>query len=181
MTTEATGTTEALAATDTVGPAETETPSATEATATKGVPSDGPSFGIPALPGWTRMGASIVGAFIVFALLLVANGTSPIDAYRAMWDSVARDANSFGDVLVRLTPYLLAALAVAIPARAGMFNIGGEGQLLIGAVGAMATANALGQAIPRGPTLVLMAAAAMIAAGLWAGLAAALRLFTSTT
>jgi simple sugar transport system permease protein len=132
------------------------------------------------VPGWWRMAASMAGAFIVFALLLVANGTNPIDGYRAMWDSVARDANSFGDVLVRLTPYLLAALAVAIPARAGLLNIGGEGQLLVGAVGAMATANALGQAIPHGPTLVMMALAAMAAAGLWAGLAAALRSFTTT-
>ena len=116
----------------------------------------------------------------MFGLLLVANGTDPIEAYQAMWNSVTRDANSFGDVLVRLTPYLLAALAVAVPARAGLFNIGGEGQLLVGAVGAMAMANALGQAVPRSVTLVFMAAAAMAAAALWVGAAALLRETTGT-
>ncbi len=132
------------------------------------------------LGGVPRMTASIVGAFVVFALLLWANGTNPIDAYRAMWDSVSRDSNSFGDVLVRTTPYLLAALAVVLPARAGLFNIGGEGQLLIGGIGAMAMADALGQGLPRLPTLVLMALAAMVSAAAWAGIAAVLRQYAGT-
>ncbi len=127
-----------------------------------------------------RMGASVVGAFVVFGLLLLANGTDPVAGYRAMWDSIARDSASFGDVLVRTTPYLLAALAVAVPARAGLFNIGGEGQLLIGGIGAMAMADVLGQSVARTPTLVLMAAAAMVAAAAWAGIAAALREFAGT-
>ena len=119
-------------------------------------------------------------AFVVFGLLLVANGSNPIEGYQAMWNSVTRDANSFGDVLVRLTPYLLAALAVIVPARAGLFNIGGEGQLLVGAIGAMATANLLGQELTRTPTLILMALGAMLAAAVWVGVAAALRIFTGT-
>ncbi|MEO0495734.1 MAG: ABC transporter permease, partial [Actinomycetota bacterium] len=105
---------------------------------------------------------------------------NPIDGYQAMWNSVTRDANSFGDVLVRLTPYLLAALAVIVPARAGLFNIGGEGQLLVGAVGAMATANMLDQELTRTPTLILMAIGGMLAAALWVGVAAGLRIFTGT-
>lgn len=128
-----------------------------------------------------RVAASLGAAFIVFALLLLAKGVDPIDAYRAMWDSVARDATSFGDVLVRLTPYLLAALATVLPARAGLLNIGGEGQLLLGAIGAMAMANALGQAVPQYPTLALMAFAAMSAGALWAGIAVALRHYTGTS
>ncbi len=139
-----------------------------------------PDAGRAPAPTWLRTGLSMLGAFVLFGLLLVLNGTNPIDGYRAMWDTTTRDANSFGDVLVRMTPYLMAALAVAIPARAGLFNIGGEGQLLIGAVGAMAMADALGQALPRTPTLILMAAAAVVAAGLWAGIAAGLRTFSET-
>ncbi|GJM38711.1 MAG: ABC transporter permease [Acidimicrobiales bacterium] len=130
--------------------------------------------------GPVRTAGSVAAAAIVFALLLIANGTDPVEGYRAMWDSVTRDSNSFGDVLVRLTPYLLAALAVVVPARAGMFNIGGEGQLLIGAVGAMVAANTLDQAVGRGPTLVCMAIAGMLAAALWPGIAAAFREWTGT-
>lgn len=131
------------------------------------------------IPG-LRTTLSILAAFVVFGLLLIANGSDPIEGYRAMWNSVTRDANSFGDVLVRLTPYLLAALAVIVPARAGLFNIGGEGQLLVGAVAAMATANMLGQALTQTPTLIFMAIGGMLAAALWAGAAAALRIATGT-
>ncbi|MEM7342581.1 MAG: ABC transporter permease [Actinomycetota bacterium] len=130
--------------------------------------------------GPVRTAAAIAATFVVFGLLLLANGSDPIAGYRAMWDSITRDTNSLGDVLVRFTPYLLAALAVAVPARAGLFNIGGEGQLLVGAVGAMAMANALGQGLPRYPTLVLMAVAGMVAAGAWVGVAALLRQSTGT-
>ena len=142
---------------------------------------DPPQSGVGrGFPRFMRPSLSLAGAFVVFAFLLIAKGTDPRDGYRAMWDSVFRDANSFGDVLVRMTPYLLAALAVALPARAGLFNIGGEGQLLIGAVGAVAMANVLGQEMPQLPTLILMAIAAMVAAGLWAGIAALLRQVTNT-
>lgn len=130
--------------------------------------------------GPARTAGALVAAAGVFALLLVANGTDPVEGYRAMWDSITRDTDSFGDVLVRVTPYLLAALAVAVPARAGLFNIGGEGQLLIGAVGAMAAANVMGQDLGRGPTLVVMALVGMVAAAGWAGIAAAFREWTGT-
>jgi simple sugar transport system permease protein len=128
-----------------------------------------------------RVTLSIASAFVVFALLLIANGVNPLDAYQAMWNSVTRDSNSFGDVLVRTTPYLLAALAVAVPARAGLFNIGGEGQILLGAIGALAMADMLGGAVPRSLTLLLMAVAAMAAAALWAGIAVALRGLAGTS
>ena len=140
------------------------------------------SFTVPSFtsPGWLQVATSMLGAFVVFALLLLLNGSNPIEGYQAMWDSVTRDSASFGDVLVRLTPYLFAALAVAVPARAGMFNIGGEGQLLIGAIGAMGAADVLGQELPRALTLLAMAMAAMGAAAIWAGLAGVLRTTTGT-
>lgn len=143
-------------------------------------PASRPSLSSIANRESSRTVVSLLAAAVVFALLLVANGTDPVEGYRAMWESVTRDANSFGDVLVRLTPYLLAALAVVVPARAGMFNIGGEGQLLIGGIGAMAAANVLSQSTSRPVTLVLMALTAMVAAALWAGIAAAFREWLGT-
>lgn len=127
-----------------------------------------------------RPAARLVGVFaaslVVFAMLLVAQGVNPIDGYRAMWNSVTRDWTAFGDVLVRFTPYLLATLAVVVPAKAGLFNIGGEGQLLLGAIGAMAAADQLDQSAPRAVTLVVMAIVAMTFAALWASLPAVLRI-----
>jgi simple sugar transport system permease protein len=130
-------------------------------------------------PG-VRLVGSVLAALVVFALLLVAKGSDPIAGYRAMWDSITRDSNAIGDVLVRTSPYLLAALAVVVPARAGLFNIGGEGQLVIGAVAAFAAAEGLGQGAPRAVTLVVMAVAAMVGGAAWASLAAALRQWTGT-
>ncbi len=158
-------------------PTEPEHTETRAAVAAESAGPDQPRAGTASL----RVAGSMIAAFFVFTLLLLAKGVDPVEAYRAMWDSVTRDANSFGDVLVRLTPYLLAALATALPARAGLLNIGGEGQILLGAIGAMAMANALGQAVPRYPTLVLMAIAAMVSAALWAGIAVALRQFTGTS
>ncbi len=123
---------------------------------------------------------AIAAALLVFALLLVAKGADPISGYRAMWDSITRDSNSIGDVLVRTGPYLLASLAVVVPARAGLFNIGGEGQLVIGAVVAFAAAEGMSQELPRAVTLVVMALAAMVGGAAWAAIAAALRQWTGT-
>ncbi len=134
---------------------------------------------IGAIPG-VRTAASLIGAFVVFGLLLLANGADPISGYQAMFSSVTRDANAFGDTLVRLTPYLLAALAVVVPAKAGLFNIGGEGQLLIGAIGAMFAANMLSQSAPRIVTLIVMAIVAMAAGAWWVGVSAWLRHATGT-
>jgi general nucleoside transport system permease protein len=145
----------------------------------------GPSkLGTPAAPGdvsrWRsalRLMSVFGASLVVFALLLVANGADPIAGYRAMWNSITRDSNAVGDVLVRTVPYLLGALAVVFPARAGLFNIGGEGQLVLGAIGAMAMAEALGQATPRPITLLFMLTAGAAFGALWALVAGVLRSF----
>ena len=50
-----------------------------------------------------------------------------------MTTAIFAEPTTFGDVLVKATPIVLCALAVAIPARAGLWNLGGEGQLMMGA------------------------------------------------
>lgn len=143
--------------------------------------SDVPGRGVP---DWVRSIFRFLAVFAaslaVFALLLIAKGADPIEGYQAMWDSITRDSTAFGDVLVRTVPYLLGALAVILPARAGLFNIGGEGQLLLGAIGAMWIADLLDQSAPRAVTLVAMALAGMVFAAAWAGIAGVLRQFTGT-
>ncbi|MDH4366177.1 MAG: ABC transporter permease, partial [Acidimicrobiia bacterium] len=60
-------------------------------------------------------------------------------------------------------------------ARAGLFNIGGEGQLLLGAIGAVGASRMLAGAVPMVPTLVIMGLAAGVTGAVWAGIAAVLR------
>ncbi|HUF99583.1 MAG TPA: hypothetical protein VMM60_15740, partial [Ilumatobacter sp.] len=73
-----------------------------------------------------------------------------------------------------------ASLAVIVPARAGLFNIGGEGQLVLGAIGSMWAANLLDGSAPRAITLFVMALSAMAFAALWAAIAGVLRVVAGT-
>lgn len=78
------------------------------------------------------------------------------------------------DALVRSTPLILAGLAVAVAFRGGVFNIGAEGQLLMGAVAYAAVALAWSDLLGKFTVIVAMLAGAM-AGALWAGVAAFLR------
>ena len=117
-------------------------------------------------------------AMAVFALFLALKGASPAEAFEGMWRSAFGDGDVLGETILRTLPLLMAALAVAVPARAGLFNIGGEGQLIVGAIGAQGTAMALDGSLPSLPTLALMALGGMVAGLLWAGIAGGLKVLT---
>src|SRR3989442_2136372 len=73
-------------------------------------------------------------AFVIFAAVLLAAGKDPIRAYRDILSSTLVDRYGFSEVLVKMIPLMLTAMAVAIPSRIWLINIGGEGQLYIGAL-----------------------------------------------
>jgi general nucleoside transport system permease protein len=81
---------------------------------------------------------------------------------------------SVDDTLIRATPFVFTGLAVAVPARAGLVNIGGEGQFVAGMVAATAGALYLGD-LPAPLLLPLLACLGALGGLLWAGIAAALR------
>jgi simple sugar transport system permease protein len=144
-------------------------------------PPSGPGLPERALRTGARWVLAIAAAFVIFGAFLLAKGSNPIDAYKAMWDAVAGDTNSFGEVLVQSAPFLLAALAVAVPARAGLFNIGGEGQLVLGAIGALFVANLLNDQFTPAVELPMMAIGGLIGGALWALVPALLKRYTFTS
>ena len=77
--------------------------------------------------------------------------------------------------LLRATPFVFTGLAVAVPARAGLVNIGGEGQFVIGMVAAAGVALHLGDQLPASVLLPLLALAGAAGGLVWAGIAAVLR------
>src|SRR5271155_4808224 len=79
----------------------------------------------------------------VFATLLVAVGKDPLKAYVDTLTYVFGDAYGFSELLVRMIPLMLTAVAAAAPARIGLINVGAEGQLYMGAWFATAGALAL--------------------------------------
>jgi ABC-type uncharacterized transport system permease subunit len=111
--------------------------------------------------------AMMLFAFIVFGLILLLSGKDPIQSYRDIFTSTLGSTYGFSEVIVAMIPMLITALAVALPSRVGLINVGGEGQLYIGA--AFATWGALTfQELPGWALLPLMALLGMIGGALWA-------------
>jgi general nucleoside transport system permease protein len=81
------------------------------------------------LPVFATLAALLVGA--VMLLLLKVN---PVEAYAALWDGAFGSSNAIAETLVKATPLLLVALGICIAFRGNVINIGGEGQMVVGAL-----------------------------------------------
>jgi simple sugar transport system permease protein len=109
-----------------------------------------------------------------FAVVLAAYGKNPLATYWDVLHSTFGSVRGFTEVLVIMIPLMFCALAVAIPARIGMVNVGAEGQLYIGAIFAAYVPLSwpgLGMQI----MLPLMILAGFLGGGLWAALCGYLR------
>ncbi|MCB9420009.1 MAG: ABC transporter permease [Ardenticatenaceae bacterium] len=119
---------------------------------------------------------SIIMAFFVSGVIIYLQGINPVEAYAAVWRGAFGSLVAFGNTCVRTTPLLLGALGMTLGIRGGHFNVGGEGQLYIGA--AAATAVALIPFPVPGWLHVLLAMIAGILGGtFWAVLPAFLRAY----
>jgi ABC-type uncharacterized transport system permease subunit len=78
--------------------------------------------------------AAVVIALVVGAVLVLLQGTNPIEAYRALLAGALGNRVAVGRTLEKATPLVLTGLAVLVALRAGLFNIGAQGQLLFGAI-----------------------------------------------
>lgn len=123
-----------------------------------------------------RWGLALLGGFLVFGAFVLANGADPLGVFADIWFSTLTQPGQFQQIVVRAAPFVLAGLAVVIPARAGMVNVGGEGQLTIGAVAAAGVALALGETAAPGVVVPAMAVAGALAGAGWAGIAAVMRI-----
>jgi general nucleoside transport system permease protein len=114
------------------------------------------------------------GALLLFGLFVWLGGSSPLDAWSLLFKGAFGDAFSWQNTLQRAAPLMLTALAVALPAQAGLTVIGGEGALALGAL-ACAGLPYLGQP-PAGLTGQLMVlGAGAVAGAAWVALAGWLR------
>jgi general nucleoside transport system permease protein len=117
---------------------------------------------------------AVVTALALGALLILLTGGDPLLAYRGLWEGSIGRVSSISETLVWATPYIFAGLAVALAFKAGLFNIGAEGQLSVGAL----TAAWVGFAVTGVPWplhAILAIAAGMLAGAIWAGIAGALK------
>jgi len=106
---------------------------------------------------------AVLGAFAVGAVILWLQGVNPLEAYKAMVFGAFGSKNGLADTLVKSVPLMLVALGIAIAFRGGVINIGGEGQLIAGAMLATFIGLQLGDRFPGvvGITIILLAGAFM--------------------
>jgi ABC-type uncharacterized transport system permease subunit len=122
-----------------------------------------------------RVGYVLIILGVGIPLLLRVMGFDPIPATAALLrGSLGSGYAITSATLVRATPLILTGLSVAIAFRAGVFNIGAEGQLLAGAAAAMAVSLLPGLSHSRWNPLIALTIGAT-AGGCWAGIAALLR------
>jgi ABC-type uncharacterized transport system permease subunit len=116
-----------------------------------------------------------LSAFACFGLVLMAAGKHPLQAYADTATFVLGSVEGFTELFVRMGPLVMAALAVSIPARIGLFNVGGEGQIYMGAL--FATGAALGLAqYPQWVLLPATIASGFAGGAAWALIPAVMRL-----
>ena len=81
------------------------------------------------LPVFATLAALVVGAVILLFL-----DVNPIEAYKALFEGAFGSANAFAETIVKATPLLLVAIGICISFRGDVINIGGDGQMIIGAL-----------------------------------------------
>jgi ABC-type uncharacterized transport system permease subunit len=128
---------------------------------------------LPATPTACALG----GALLMFTLFLAIQGEPALEACKLIFVGAFGSGFAWQNTLQRAAPLMLTALCVALPARAGLVIIGGEGALALGGLAAALMPMVLPHAFPALPALVLMAIAGALAGGLWIALAGALRQF----
>lgn len=119
--------------------------------------------------------AAVALALLVAAPIFLVTGANPGEAYSGLFDGSFGSLTAVGDVLARADTFLLLGLGIAIGLRAGFFNVGAEGQLWLGALGATIVATNMGGSGALGVALALLAG--FVFGALWSGLVAVLKIF----
>jgi general nucleoside transport system permease protein len=131
------------------------------------------------MPGLLRMRAvrdllvALVIVFGVGSLAMLLARVSPVSGFGALFDGAFGSTSEFAETLVQGTALLFPALGIALAFRAGLFNIGAEGQLVLGGLAAGIVGTLVsGPPLAAGVATLL---AGMIAGALWGGIAGILR------
>ena len=119
---------------------------------------------------------AVVAALAVGAIMLLALGANPLDGYRAMFSGAVGGTDNVADTAIKAMPLLLVGVGICVAFRAGVINIGGEGQIIAGAI--VATLVAL--AVPGLPSVILIPLvliAGAIGGGIWGAIPGALKAY----
>jgi general nucleoside transport system permease protein len=135
------------------------------------------------VPRWLAVAAplgSVIMAFVVGALVLLASGNDPIKVYGIMLKSSVTTNFGISETIVKAIPLMLCGFAVAVTMRMRVLNLGAEGQLYIGAFAASWFAMTF-TGLPAGVMLPGMLIVAFVAGALWSVLAILPRILWGTS
>ena len=111
--------------------------------------------------------------FLIGALVLTVAGYNPIRAYIVLFTSVFSKPKYIIQTIINSTPIILTGISIAFAFKTGLFNIGTEGQFIIGSI----TAAVLGYVLHLPPIIhvLFVLVVAALAAGIWGGIAGLLK------
>jgi ABC-type uncharacterized transport system permease subunit len=117
-----------------------------------------------------------LAALAVGAVMLLFLKVNPIEAYHSLWNGAFGSTNALAETLVKATPLLLVALGICISFRADVINIGGEGQMIIGAI----LATWIGLTFVEWPGWLVVSLALLggfVGGAIWGGIAGFLKAY----
>jgi len=117
-----------------------------------------------------------LAALAVGAVMLILLGENPLAAYSALMEGALGSTNALADTLVKATPLLLVAVGICIAFRGGVLNIGGEGQLVVGAL----ASTVVGLAFPDAAGVVVIPLALLcgfLAGAVWGAIPGLLKAY----
>jgi len=136
-------------------------------------------------PWWLSVAVpvgSLVVAFVVAAIVLLATGVEPLPTYRQLFNAGFIQTGALTQTLVSATPLAFTGLAAAAAFRMKLYNIGAEGQMYMGAIFGSAAGLYLGGRISSSATVIFaMVAAGIVGGGLWGSIPGVLRAFFRTS
>ena len=118
---------------------------------------------------------SVLLAFLVGCIIMAALKANPGTALKALWKGAFGSKRSVGTTLSRATPLIFTSLCACFAYRCGVFNLGGEGQFLMGSIVCCYVATQSG--ITGLPGIILCIVAGGIAGGLWAAVPGLLKVY----
>ncbi|GED70170.1 ABC transporter permease [Brevibacillus reuszeri] len=116
---------------------------------------------------------AIILGLLTGAVAMLAGGFNPVKAYVALLEKVFGSAYNFGETIRQITPLIFTGLAVAFAFRTGLFNIGAEGQFIVGMLAS--TAVGVSFDLPAYIHAPLAIIAGAVAGGLWGSIAGYLK------
>ena len=118
---------------------------------------------------------SVLLAFLIGCVIMAILGASPAAALAALWKGAFGNARNIGTTLARSTPLIFTSLCACFAYRCGVFNLGGEGQFLMGSVVCCYIATQSG--IVGLPAILLCILAGGLAGGFWAAIPGVLKIY----